>query len=123
MFTLIKASINEKIFTILASLLATLIIGIVIGMGAMLIAYPYIFPPQLLNEKVVNVASKKVISTGTFIHPNPSDPIHYGKGNVSIYHSNTNQYEVFLHSNFLVGPGPAFQSYSHLLCSGGRGVR
>jgi len=101
----------KRILTILLSLLATLIIGIVIGMGAMLIAYPYIFPPPVLNEKVVHVASKKVFSIGTFIHPNPSDPIHYGKGNVSIYRSNTNQYEVFLHDNFLVGPGPAFHVY------------
>ena len=47
-----------------------------------------------------------LIATGTFIHANPSDPVHYGKGKVSVY-----ERTVFLEGDFEVGPGPAFHVY------------
>jgi Electron transfer DM13 len=40
------------------------------------------------------------------IHANPSDPIHWGRGKVSVY-----QRTVFLETDFEVGPGPAFHVY------------
>jgi Electron transfer DM13 len=46
------------------------------------------------------------VAKGEFIHANPSDPVHYGKGGVSVY-----QNVVFLHEDFEVGPGPAFHVY------------
>ena len=46
------------------------------------------------------------VATGTFIHANPSDPIHWGKGKVSAYDRT-----VFLESDFEVGPGPKFHVY------------
>ena len=46
------------------------------------------------------------LATGTFIHANKSDPVHWGKGKVSIY-----QRAVFLESDFEVGPGPAYHVY------------
>jgi hypothetical protein len=46
------------------------------------------------------------VAKGTFIHANPSDPVHHGKGGVSVYRD-----VVFLHENFEVGPGPAFHVY------------
>ena len=46
------------------------------------------------------------VATGTFIHANPSDPIHWGKGKVSVY-----ERAVFLEPDFEVGPGPAFHVY------------
>ena len=46
------------------------------------------------------------LATGTFIHANKSDPVHWGKGKVSIY-----QRAVFLEPDFEVGPGPAFHVY------------
>jgi hypothetical protein len=45
----------------------------------------------------------RLVASGTFIHANPSDPIHYGKGKVSVYEKT-----VFLEPDFEVGPGPAF---------------
>ena len=45
-------------------------------------------------------------ATGTFIHADPSDPIHYGKGKVSVYDR-----VVFLDKDFEVGPGPNFHVY------------
>jgi hypothetical protein len=47
-----------------------------------------------------------VVASGTFIHANPSDPIHWGKGKVSVY-----ERTVFLEPDFEVGPGPAFHVY------------
>src|SRR5262249_31417500 len=44
-----------------------------------------------------------LVATGTFIHANPSDPVHRGRGKVSVY-----ERTVFLESDFEVGPGPAF---------------
>ena len=87
-----------------------LVIGFVAGNGFMLIVFPYIFPPAQVNEAVKNVATKSVYATGTFIHPNPSDPVHYGKGNVSIYFD-SQKHEIYLHNNFEVGPGPALYIY------------
>ena len=46
------------------------------------------------------------LATGAFIHANRSDPVHWGKGKVSLY-----QRAVFLESDFEVGPGPAYHVY------------
>ena len=46
------------------------------------------------------------VATGSFIHANKSDPVHWGKGKVSVY-----QRAVFLEPDFEVGPGPAFHVY------------
>ncbi len=51
-------------------------------------------------------AAPKPVATGTFIHANPSDPIHWGKGKVSAYDRT-----IFLESDFEVGPGPKFHVY------------
>ena len=45
--------------------------------------------------------------TGTFIHANPSDPIHWGRGKVSVY-----ERAVFLEPDFEVGPGPGLPRLS-----------
>ena len=46
------------------------------------------------------------VATGTFIHANPSDPVHWGRGKVSAYDRT-----IFLESDFEVGPGPKFHVY------------
>src|SRR5262249_9427690 len=45
-------------------------------------------------------------ATGTFIHANPSDPVHWGRGKVSVY-----ERAVFLEPDFEVGPGPKYHVY------------
>ena len=49
---------------------------------------------------------RKVLARGTFVHPNPADPIHYGKGRVTIYEG-----LLHLEPDFEVGPGPKFHVY------------
>lgn len=68
--------------------------------------FPFVFPPPPAAEQLTEADRSPLVATGTFIHANPSDPIHYGKGKVSVY-----QRTVFLESDFEVGPGPAYHVY------------
>lgn len=88
----------------------SLIIGIGIGIMITVIAYPFVFPPPVVNEQISNIENKQKIYSGTFIHPNPSDPVHWGKGNVAVY-GHGNDHEIFLEEDFEVGPGPAYHVY------------
>lgn len=76
--------------------------GIVVG----LFVYPFVFPPPPAAETLDTAESGALVATGTFIHANPSDPIHYGSGKVSVYEN-----AVFLEPDFKVGPGPAYHVY------------
>ena len=84
----------------------------------MLLVYPFLFPPPVVNEQILNMSSKEKVLVGQFIHPNPSDPVHWGKGGVSIYRSKDSG-EVFLETDFEVGPGPAY----HVYLSSGKRIR
>ena len=83
--------------------------GLVAGAAIMLLIFPFLFPPPVLNEQINRIDEKSVIASGTFIHPDPSDPIHWGKGNVTIYRGL--QTEIFLNPDFAVGPGPDYYVY------------
>ncbi|MDH5513515.1 MAG: DM13 domain-containing protein [Gammaproteobacteria bacterium] len=92
---------------ILVSLLIGAILGGVGGFALGIFLYPYYFLADIVaKEQVVNVAQKKVIATGKFIHANPGDPIHHGKGGVTVYGD-----AVHLNADFEVGPGPAYHVY------------
>lgn len=89
----------------------TFVVGGLLGVGAGfavgLFVYPYIFLADVTaNEQVIGVESKAVAATGTFIHADPSDPVHYGKGTVTLYND-----AVHLAGDFEVGPGPAYHVY------------
>ncbi len=88
-----------------------LVIGIALGGGlgfaAGIFVYPYIFLADIVaTERVDNIEDKRVIARGTFIHANPSDPVHYGSGQVTVYED-----VIHLDKDFAVGPGPAFHVY------------
>jgi hypothetical protein len=82
------------------------IAGAVFGFGAGIVAFPYMFPPPPAAEVISETARSPLASTGTFIHANPSDPVHWGKGKVSVYEKS-----VFLEPDFEVGPGPKYHVY------------
>lgn len=83
------------------------LLGAAAGFALGIFVYPYIFLADIVaTERVENAAAKKVLAMGAFIHANPSDPIHYGKGKVTVY-----QDLVHLESDFEVGPGPKFHVY------------
>jgi hypothetical protein len=83
------------------------LLGSAAGFALGIFVYPYIFLADIVaEERVQNAGAKKVLATGAFIHANPSDPIHYGKGKVSVYEN-----LVYLEPDFEVGPGPKYHVY------------
>ena len=96
---------------ILITLITGGIFGIAIGFGIGIFVYPYWFLNDVASETVASPQTKMKIASGVFIHANPSDPIHYGKGGVSIYIDESGERLLHLEDDFEVGPGPAFHIY------------
>lgn len=82
------------------------VVGSGFGVALGFFLFPYVFPPPEATEQLTQAEKTKVVAEGTFIHADPSDPIHYGKGKVTVYEKT-----VFLHADFEVGPGPKFHVY------------
>jgi len=81
--------------------------GLAGGFALGIFVYPYLFLADIVaQEKVENPAARKVLARGEFIHANTSDPIHYGKGRVTLYEG-----VLHLEADFEVGPGPKFHVY------------
>lgn len=91
---------------VLIGVLFGVILGGAGGFAAGIFVFPYLFPPPPVNEVVLDKANRKVVARGEFIHANPSDPVHYGRGRVSIYED-----LLHLEKDFEVGPGPKFHVY------------
>ena len=88
-----------------------LVLGVAGGVALGIFVYPYVFLADIVaTEKVqpapAGQAERKVTARGTFIHANPSDPIHYGKGRVTAYEG-----LLHLEPDFEVGPGPKYHVY------------
>ena len=81
--------------------------GIAGGFALGIFVYPYIFLADIVaTDTVDQAAARAVVAEGRFVHANPSDPIHYGKGRVTVYAD-----LLHLESDFQVGPGPKFHVY------------
>lgn len=81
------------------------LLGLAGGFAAGIFVYPYLFLADIVASEKVDAAAR-VLARGNFIHANPSDPIHYGKGRVTIYEN-----LLHLEPDFEVGPGPKFHVY------------
>jgi electron transfer DM13 len=82
------------------------VLGTGFGVALGFFFFPFIFPPPPAMDQLTEAERAKPIATGTFIHANPSDPVHWGRGRVTVY-----ERAVFLEPDFEVGPGPAFHVY------------
>ena len=87
------------------------ILGILGGVALGIFAHPYVFLADIVAaekvpEKAAGQPERKVLARGNFIHANPSDPIHYGKGRVTVYEG-----LLHLEPDFEVGPGPKYHVY------------
>lgn len=83
------------------------LVGGIIGFAVGIFAYPYIFLADIVaTEEVLDAETRQAVATGGFIHANPSDPIHFGRGGVTVYED-----LLHLESDFEVGPGPKFHVY------------
>lgn len=92
---------------VVAGFLAGGVLGVAAGFALGIFVYPYLFLADIVAmEKVEARGERKVLARGTFVHANPSDPIHYGKGGVTLYAG-----LLHLEPDFEVGPGPKFHVY------------
>lgn len=83
-----------------------LCLGALVGFAGGILVFPYLFPPPQVNETIGDRSDDDVLARGVFIHANPSDPIHYGSGSVTVY-----QDLLHLEADFNVGPGPKYHVY------------
>jgi len=91
--------------SIIAFILGALL-GTAVGLAIGLLVFPFVFAPPPATESLAPDERTRVLAKGQFIHADPSDPVHYGKGGVSVYEKT-----VFLEPDFEVGPGPAYHVY------------
>jgi Electron transfer DM13 len=83
------------------------LVGTLFGIALGIFVYPYLFLADIVAaEQVADQGQRAVVASGRFVHVNPSDPIHYGSGAVTVY-----QDLVHLEDDFAVGPGPKFHVY------------
>jgi hypothetical protein len=82
------------------------IVGTGFGVALGFFLFPFVFPPPPAMESLTAQERVRAVARGAFIHANPSDPIHYGEGNVTVY-----ERTVFLEPDFKVGPGPKYHVY------------
>ena len=94
----------KKLF---AGLLLGCLLGGAVGFAAGIFFFPYLFLADIeARETLADSAARTKVATGSFIHADPDDPVHYGKGSVTVYEDT-----VFLGADFEVGPGPKFHVY------------
>ena len=104
----------KRFWRALAIFLLGGVLGTGFGVALGFFFFPFVFPPPPAAEQLTEADRSPLVASGTFIHANPSDPIHYGKGGVRVYEK-----AVFLEPDFEVGPGPAY----HVLLVPKSGVR
>jgi hypothetical protein len=69
----------------LAIFLVGALLGTGFGVALGFFLFPFIFPPPPATEQLTTAdRGSTVLAQGTFIHANPSDPIHWGKGSTSV---------------------------------------
>ena len=90
------------------------ILGVVVGGGGMLVVYPFLFPPPVVNETVSVAAGLEIvdeISLRTGVAG--QDAGHWGMGDIKVYRNDSGNYLVEFQANFEVGPGPNFWLYTN----------
>ena len=59
-------------------------LGTAFGVALGFFFFPFVFPPPPASEVIGEIAGSRLVASGTFIHANPSDPVHWGKGKVGV---------------------------------------
>lgn len=89
------------------------LLGAVGGAGAMLIAFPYLFPPPTLNESVNAMdAAATVAGESRFREDAPGqDAVHWARGGVRWYRASDGKVLLELQGDFEAGAGPNYWIY------------
>ena len=82
------------------------ILGALAGFAAGVFYFPFLFPPPAGDDQVSDPQARIRLGAGTFIQADPSDPVHYGSGGVTLYRG-----LLHLEVDFEVGPGPKYHVY------------
>ncbi len=99
--------------------------GAIAGFAAGIFIYPFWFLNEAATEVLPDGVARTALAKGTFIHVKPSDPVHWGKGGVTVYREESGSALVHLGGDFEVGPGPRYHVYlvdgatldSHVKCN------
>jgi hypothetical protein len=95
----------KKIFA--AVILLSALIGGVAGFALGIFVYPFWFLRDIVaTETLPDAATRKAVAQGRFVHVNRADPIHWGRGTVTVYLDLVRMAE-----DFEVGPGPKYHVY------------
>ena len=90
------------------------ILGALAGAGAMLLAYPFLFPPAEVNETVAGIAGRDVAAIAeTRFREGVAgqDAAHWGRGGLRAYRAADGNVLIEMQPDFEVGPGPNFWVY------------
>lgn len=83
------------------------LLGALAGFALGIFFYPFIFLADVIGtEHVDKRTAGKAVARASFLHANPRDPVHYGKGRATVY-----ERLVHLEGDFEVGPGPKYHVY------------
>ncbi len=100
---------------IVLSLAAGVAVGFVAGAGSMLIAFPYLFPPPVVNESLEQLgggASETTLYSGVFREDAPGqDFAHWAKGGIRVVQVSNDNVVIHLKSDFEASPGPNYWVY------------
>lgn len=97
---------NGSMRHLILGLLLGVLLGLMAGFAIGIFVFPYLFPLAQVNEAAPNRSAQAIVASGTFTHANPSDPIHYGGGELLLYDD-----LLHLQADFEVGPGPKYHVY------------
>ena len=98
----------------LAGLVSGGVLGTGLGFALGIFFYPFIFLADVVAQEQLSqagAAERQLVASGTFIHVDPSDRVHWGKGGVELHQEADGSLVVLLGEDFEVGPGPAYRVY------------
>ncbi len=95
-----------RIRTAFTGFLVGAVFGAAGGVALGFFLFPYVFAPPPAADELTRADRAAILARGEFVHANPSDPVHWGRGGVSLHET-----AVFLEPDFAVGPGPAYHVY------------
>lgn len=91
--------------------LVGVMLGVIVGAGAMLIAFPFIFPPSVVAERAPAGTATSQLGTFKLDEQAPGrDLLHWANGSGAVYRVDQTTV-IRLNDDFAAGPGPNYWVY------------